>query len=159
VEIASAIRTLTAAAISQLGLVRLIKILGITLLVLPLASQATVPGHQVLGKWKFTAIADFAELTSLSEGEAQRLLGRVVIIKKDGSDFDGYRCAPASFTSERVVPSLYLRKDAGIDNSKLKLPNGVTVVDIGCANVYAISPRRVIIDWRGWFFKAIRVDD
>lgn len=122
-----------------------------------LPSKAAQPGHEVIGKWKFTSALDFTEPSSLDEKEAQQLLGRVMTIKKDGVRFGDRFCGPPGFETKRVEPNLYLQREAGIDASKLGLPNPVTVIDISCTQVFIKKKNRVVIFWKGFFFEAAKV--
>lgn len=124
----------------------------------PVLSQAVQSGSPVIGDWKFIAILDSVDITAIDEKGAQRLLGKIMTIRKDGARFDNYKCHTTDFDTERVEPNLYLQKEGGIDNSKLRLPKPVTVVDISCATVFVKNRNRVVITWDGWFFEATRVN-
>jgi hypothetical protein len=114
-------------------------------------------GRQALGEWRLTRALDASDITALDELEAQQLLGSVVAIHRNGVHIDGRNCDAPSLRAERVVPSLYLREHAHADAAKLGLPNPVTVVDLGCTQVFLKNPRRLVIHWRGWFFDALKV--
>lgn len=123
----------------------------------PMLCHAGHPGDEVIGKWKFSGILDLAEMTSLDEKGARKLVGRVMTIRKDGTRFDGEVCQPPDFETKRVEPNLYLQKEAGVGNTKLRLPNPVTVVDISCTQVYIKKRNRAVIFWNGFFFDAVKV--
>jgi hypothetical protein len=123
----------------------------------PMLCQAAQRGQEIIGRWKFTEVVDLAEMASIDENGARRLLGHIMTIGKDGARFDGEVCQPPDFATKRVEPNLYLQREAGVDNSKLRLPNPVTVVDISCTQVYLRKPNRAVIFWNGFFFDAVRV--
>lgn len=124
----------------------------------PLLCQAAQPGREVIGRWKFTAVLDLAEMASMDEKGARQLLGHVIAIRKQGARFDNEVCQPPAFETKRVEPNIYLKQEAGVDNSKLRLPNPVTVVDISCTQVYVRRPDHAVIFWNGFFFEAVRVN-
>lgn len=122
------------------------------------SSQAAQPGHEAIGKWKFTSVLDGVEIASIDEKQAQQLLGRVMTIRKEGTRFGAEKCGAASFETKRVEPNMYLRREAQISAAKLHLPNPVTVVDIGCTQVFIKQPNEAVIFWDGFFFGAVRVN-
>jgi hypothetical protein len=121
-----------------------------------LSSAADKHEHAVTGQWKLTAALDGAEITSLDEHEAQRLIGRVFTIRKDKVQFGSRVCGPSEFEAARVEPGLFLREQFHASAEKLGLPNPVTVVDLSCTTVFIKNPNRLVIAWDGWFFDAIR---
>ncbi len=78
-------------------------------------------------------------------------------IRKDGARFGDYKCQPPNFETKSVEPNLYLQEQAGIDNSKIRLPNPVTVIDISCTQILIKKPDRAVIFWDGFFFEAVKV--
>ena len=121
-----------------------------------LAAQAVQPGQEVIGEWKLTSVLDGVGITSIDENQAKRLLGKVMTIQKDGTRFGTERCGAPSFDSKRVEPDQYLRQEAHISAAKLRLPNPVTVVDIGCTQVFVKKTDEAVIFWDGFFFNAKR---
>lgn len=112
----------------------------------------------IIGKWRLTKALDSADISSLDDQEAQRLVGRVFTISKKtvkvGNVDD---CLPPAFDATIVEPSLYVRKWAHASAENLGLPNPVTVVDLGCTNAFIKSPKRIVVFWKGWFFDAKRM--
>lgn len=111
----------------------------------------------VQGQWRFIAALDGADIASLDEMEARRLIGHVFLISKAQVKFDERDCGPTGFEAYRVEPSLFLRNEFRASADKLGLPNPVTVVDLNCTSVFIKKPGRLVIAWRGWFFEAARV--
>jgi len=120
------------------------------------AALAVESNSSVIGDWRLVKVLDSVDITSLDDKGASSLLGKLIKIRKDGARFESYKCQPPDLESTRVVPDLYLRKEAGIDNSRLKLPNPVTVFDISRATVFVKSRDRVVLTWDGYFFQAER---
>ncbi|MDQ2821987.1 MAG: hypothetical protein M3Y65_16605 [Pseudomonadota bacterium] len=124
------------------------------------AAPATASDYQELGaigKWKLTAALDGADITSLDEHEARQLLGRVFTISKDHVRFGKRDCGAPELTAKLVEPSHYLRQEAHASAELLKLPNPVTVVELGCTIAFIKNPHTIVLLWKGWFFDAKRV--
>lgn len=131
---------------------------AIALAILPaLPAHATDEAHNVLGRWRFTAALDAAEIASLDEHEAAALVGKVFTISKKRVAFGSRNCGAPELDVERVEPNLYLREQAHASGKNLGLPNPVSVVDLGCTIAFVKSPNKLVIFWKGWFFDAIRV--
>lgn len=113
--------------------------------------------HSISGKWRFTAALDAAEVSSLDEREAQRLIGHTFTISKEKVRFEERDCGPTEFEAESVEPRLHLREAFRANADKLKLPNPVTVVNLSCTSVFIKKPDKLVIAWKGWFFDAVRV--
>ncbi|WP_156885681.1 hypothetical protein [Massilia niastensis] len=122
-----------------------------------MSSQAAQSGHEVIGDWKFTSVLEGVEITSIDERQAKQLLGQVMAIRKEGVRFGDQQCGAPSFESKRVEPNMYVRREAQISARKLRLPNPVTVVDIGCTQVFIKQPNQAVIFWDGFFFGAARI--
>lgn len=118
---------------------------------------AVQPEPEVIGQWKFIAVLDGVDITSIDEVQAKQLLGRVMTISKEGTRFGDQTCGAPSFNSKRVEPNAYLLQEAQISATKLNLPNPVTVVDIGCTQVFVKAPGQAVIFWDGFFFSADRI--
>lgn len=122
------------------------------------AVQAKQPGHEVIGDWKFTAVLDGVDITSIDEKQAKGMLGQIMTIKTEGIRFGDEKCGAPSFESKRVEPRAYVLQEARIQATKLGLPNPVTVVDIGCTQVFIKKANQAVIFWDGFFFNARKVN-
>lgn len=120
-------------------------------------SQAAERDGSVIGDWRLIKVLDSVDVTSLDDEGANKLLGKVMMIRKDGARFENYKCQAPDFEGARVEPNMYLEKEGGIDNSKLKLPTPVIVFDISCAIVFVKNRNHVVVTWGGYFFEAERV--
>lgn len=119
--------------------------------------HAAQPGQEVIGQWKFTSVLDGVEITSIDEKQAKQLLGQVMTIRKDGTRFGTESCGTPSFESKQVETNVYVLQEAQISATKLGLPNSVTVVDIGCTQVFIKKPDHAVIFWDGFFFSAQKI--
>jgi hypothetical protein len=125
--------------------------------VLAFPAHAADVAPNVMGRWRFTAALDGAEITSLDEREAAALVGQVFTISKRRIAFGSRDCGAPELAVERVEPNLYLREQAHASGAKLGLPNPVTVVDLGCTIAFVKNPDKLVIFWKGWFFDAVRL--
>lgn len=123
----------------------------------PAASHATDYERLLTGRWQLTAALDGAQITSLDETEAARLVGRVVTIRRESVKFGDRKCGPSAFEAERVEPRLYLPKQFHASAEKLGLPSPVTAIDLSCTTVFIKNANRLVIFWDGWFFDAVKL--
>jgi hypothetical protein len=133
-------------------------IAALALAALP-AWSATADHYEqaVVGKWRLTAALDGADVTSLDEKEAQRLVGRVFTIRKDAVTFGDRKCGPSEFEAESVEPRMFVREQFHADAEKLHLPSPVMVIDLSCTSVFIKNATTLVIAWKGWFFDAVRI--
>jgi hypothetical protein len=113
--------------------------------------------RSVSGTWRVTSALDAADVSSLDERDARRLIGHVFTISREKVKFEERDCGPTEFQAESVEPRLHLREEFRASADKLNLPNPVTVVDLSCTSVFIRTPDRLVIAWKGWFFDAVRV--
>lgn len=132
-------------------------IFALLLTIAPLAQGTDSIDRRISGQWKFIAALDGAEIVSLDEHEAQKLIGHIFFISKREVKFDDRDCGETEFAAQKVEPNLHLRKAFHADAEKLGLPNPVTVVDLNCTSVFIKGANRLVIAWQGWFFEAVRV--
>ena len=78
-------------------------------------------------------------------------------IQKEGIRFGTENCGAPTFDSKRVEPSQYVRDEAHISVTNLRLPNPVTVVDVGCTRVFIKKADEAVIFWDGFFFGAKKI--
>lgn len=121
------------------------------------ANAADSTQQNVIGQWKLTAALDSADITSLDDYEAQKLLGRTLTINKKHLKFGERTCTSPDFSAKVVEPSLYLREHYHASASQLGLPNPVTIVHLECTSAFIKNRNRLVIFWQGWFFDAVRI--
>jgi hypothetical protein len=110
-----------------------------------------------LGKWKLTRALDSADITSLDDREAKRLIGRTFIIDEDHVRFGKRDCGAPELSAKIVEPTWFLREQVRATNIDLALPNPVTVVNLACTFAFVKDEHHMIMFWKGWFFDAKRV--
>ena len=119
--------------------------------------EAAQPGSSAIGDWKFTAVLDNVEITSIDDDEAKKFLGRIMKIRRNGTKFGDQTCGAPSLETERVEPNIYVLREAKISARKLFLPNPVDVIDIGCTHVFIKKRDKAVIFWDGFFFGAVKI--
>lgn len=132
-------------------------VLSLTSLSTVSARAAENQDRRVIGNWRVTSALDHSEITAPDEREAQQLVGEIITISPDSVRFGTHKCLPPDLAAERVEPRLYLREQAHASASKLRLPNPVTVVNLGCTIAFVKNRNHLVIHWDGWFFDAARV--
>lgn len=125
---------------------------------MPFSSHCGVADNSslIMGDWQLIQVLDSVAITALDDKGARALLGKTIRIRPDGAIFGKEKCQPADLEAVDVEPNLYLASEAGIDNTKLKLPNPVTVFDISCATVFVRNRDHMVVTWGGYFFDAVR---
>ena len=123
----------------------------------PLVARSATDEQVVTGTWRLTAAVDGADISSLDEHQARRLLGKRFIITHEKIQFGKETCPEPSFEAKSVEPRLYVREEFRADAMNLKLPNPATVVNLGCTAAFIKTPDKLLIFWGGWFFDAVRV--
>lgn len=134
----------------------------LAVLTVALAMVQTAPANaegrdkSVIGKWRLTAVLDSSEISALDDAQAQKRVGQVLSIGADrvqlGKDF----CEAPSFEATRAETDEYLYRHARATGDNLGLPNPVTVVNLGCMDVYQ-KPPKLVVHWQGVFFEAVRL--
>ena len=130
---------------------------AIVALSLAVSAHAATDADAILGRWRFTAALDAADIASLDEHEAAALIGKVFTISRQRVTFGSRDCGAPELQVERVEPDEYLREQAHASGENLRLPNPVTVVDLGCTIAFIKGKNRLVIFWKGWFFDATRL--
>ena len=128
-----------------------------TLFSAPPAHAAENKDLRVIGQWRLTAALDHSEIAAMDEQEAGQFVGKVMMISQDSVRFGTRKCLPPALDTTYVQPKLYLRKQAHADASKLRLPDPVTVVNLGCTIAFVKNTNHLVIHWDGWFFDAARI--
>lgn len=123
----------------------------------PLAAQAAQPKNaDVLGTWTLTRVLDSAEITSMDDREAARLVGKTVVIRPDKILMVGEDCDEADFERHREPAAKYVRENYHAPVGRLGLPDTITVVNLGCTEALLKSKNTIVVFWDGFFYDAIR---
>lgn len=113
----------------------------------------------IFGVWKIVAVLDSADLSGMSDSKARSMVGKPVTIKSDRFEFNGMTCK--SPTYERTVEDTarHLREKGHVSSVNLHLPNPVTVVNATCTFIYLKRKGRIVVQWDGVYFDAVRQNE
>lgn len=125
-------------------------------LVTPHARAAEQHDTSVIGQWRLTAVLDSAEVSGLDDDEARKLVGTVLKISRDSVQLGAQVCDQPDFEVISGDRDEYLKRRAHARPEKLGLPNPITSVHINCAYVYKKTHNRLVLNWQGVFFDAVR---
>jgi hypothetical protein len=121
------------------------------------ASGVPATGNaDIYGRWRIVKVLDYADITSITEKQAQALVGKVVIVGKDKFVFGRETCdAP---TYERTVEDTAktMREKGHVSSVNMGLPDPVTVIDAGCTDIFLKRPNLIVVHWNGFYFDAVR---
>ena len=122
-----------------------------------LASDTREPGRDtsIIGEWEIKSVLDYATI-SVGKDQARPLIGKDLIISKEKIELGNRVCSESNFLAESVETDIELRENARTSNDRLRLPNPVTFVELGCAYAYIRDKNRIVLAWNGIFFDAVR---
>lgn len=81
---------------------------------------------------------------------------RVLKISKNDVQIGSQACGSPDFEVISGDRDEYFKRRVHASAEKLGLPDSVTSVHINCAYVYKKSPDRLVLNWQGVFFDAVR---
>jgi hypothetical protein len=110
----------------------------------------------ILGIWKLTKVLDSAEISSMDDKEAARLVGKTLIVNSDKVSMAGEVCHDPGFERHQEPAAKYVRENYHAPVGRLGLPDTVTVVDLHCTEVLIKSSNKVVVFWGGFFYAAER---
>lgn len=134
-------------------------LLALTLAVLasPSAHATESKNADVLGVWSLTRVLDSAEITSMDDKEAARLVGKRLVIRPDKVVVVGEDCDEADFERHREPAAKYVRENYHAPVGRLGLPDTVTVVNLGCTEALLKGKNRIVVFWDGFFYEATKI--
>lgn len=124
---------------------------------------ACIPAHardendDIYGKWKIKALIGGGAISSRSQSEVDKIIGKFATISREQFNFNGQTCVPNYQRSQEETVQHF---DAGwrADVSDIPFPNPVTIIDTGCTTfLYPIRKDHLMIADDGDFFEAVRV--
>lgn len=118
----------------------------------------------ILGTWRVQTLLDTARIMSSSPVKAHRLIGKKIVITASDLRAINENCInPVYSIREEKTNEFFPSIDGYLMSPvKLHLPEVVTAVDVDCDNSIGISSfymggdDRVVFDWNGYFFEALR---
>jgi hypothetical protein len=126
-----------------------------TVIQLPKSANAAPPENaDVLGIWTLTRILDSAEITSMSDREAARLVGKTLIVQPDNVVIVGETCGGSDFERHREPAARYVRENYHAPVGRLGLRDTITVVNLGCTEALLKGKNKMVVFWNGFFYDA-----
>ena len=127
------------------------------------ATQSTPSLEQYAGDWTITKILGSGDMT-VSEAEARKPLGKLLVIGEKTASFAGDQCAPRSAKVSRVTGQQAdaILRDAKAQRSYIHLgADSLEVspiyIDDGCVTAFVTKHGRlVVLGYTGYFYEAIR---
>ena len=123
-------------------------------------AQAVEP--ELMGHWKVIKTVDAQESTSISSDDADKLVGKDMVITATRITFEAEACISPVFKRSQHPTSSFFRREYKMDPSKLRLPNPVVEVAVQCNQpspisfIYIQGRRHIIFYWRGFFLRALK---
>lgn len=115
-----------------------------------------VANTDIYGRWKIARILDYADISALSEQQARKLLGKTIVVAKDKLVIGGETCDAPSYERTIEDTAKTMREKGHVSSANMGLPEQVTVIDAGCTVIFLKAPDRIVIQWRGFYFDAVR---
>lgn len=110
----------------------------------------------IYGRWKVAKVLDFADITAMSERDAKKLVGKMLIVAKDKLVFDGETCDAPSYERTVEDTAKTMRENGHVSSVNMGLHEQVTVIDAGCTDLFLKGKDRIIIHWRGFYLDAVK---
>ncbi|QBE65726.1 hypothetical protein [Pseudoduganella lutea] len=114
--------------------------------------------RSVIGTWQLVSVLDFATIASLDAAETKTLLGKFLTISETAVRVGEELCSQPEFWAERVIPEPHMQEKLHSSAQRLHLPTPVTMVELGCTDVYIRNPGQLVLLWGGAMFDAVRID-
>lgn len=121
-------------------------------------AQAKQPGKDtdILGTWTLTKVLDSADVASMTDEQAAALVGKTMVVRRDGVVVDGEPCREPELTRHREDAAKYMREGYHARVGYLGLPDTVTVIDLDCTEAFLKSRGKIVVFWGGYFFDAVK---
>jgi hypothetical protein len=122
------------------------------------SAQAANPDKDadILGTWTLTKVLDSADVASLSDEQAAALVGKIMLVKRNGVVFNGEPCREPELTRHREDAAKYMREGYHARVGYLGLPDTITVIDLDCTEAVLKGKGKIVVFWSGYFFDAMR---
>jgi hypothetical protein len=122
------------------------------------AAQATPSGKDadILGTWTLAKVLDSADIASLTDEQAAALVGKTMVVRRDGVVVDGEPCREPELTRHREDAAKYMREGYHARVGYLGLPDTITVIDLDCTEAFLKSRGKIVVFWQGYFFDAMK---
>jgi hypothetical protein len=110
----------------------------------------------ILGTWTLTKVLDSADISSMTDEQAAAMLGKIMVVRRDGVVFDGEPCREPELVRHREDAAKYMREGYHARVGYLGLPETVTVIDLDCTEAILKGKGKIVVFWSGYFFDAMK---
>ncbi len=117
--------------------------------------------EDIYGKWVIKAEIGMGAVTSLSDQQARRIIGKPLLISAEKFEFNGRTCTNPRYerSQEETVSHFDMAWRADVKKDiDIPLPNPIISVDAECNYLYVIGKDRLMIAEENVFFEAVRVN-
>jgi hypothetical protein len=131
-----------------------------TLYLCLVTAHASDPSADVLGKWKIVQhVSPDGAISSLSQRDVERLIGKQVIATSDMFEFNGRRCAHPAYKRSEDDTADYFYREWRVNSAEMPIGARVAIVENRCEDniLYPTSKDHMIVEEDGLFFEAVRV--
>jgi hypothetical protein len=110
----------------------------------------------ILGTWTLAKVLDSADIASLTDEQAAALVGKTMVVRRDGVMVDGEPCREPELTRHREDAAKYMREGYHARVGYLGLPDTITVIDLDCTEAFLKGRGKIVVFWQGYFFDATK---
>ena len=124
-------------------------------------ASASVHAHDVnadiYGTWKIKALIGGGAVSSRSQYQVEKIIGKLAIISAGRFEFNGQTCMYPTYQRSKEETVSHFDRDWRSDVSDIPFPNPVTIIETECVFLYPIRKDHLMIADSGDFFEAVRV--
>lgn len=119
-------------------------------------AEQTGPNADIYGTWRLSKVLDSADISAMSDRQAQAMIGTEVVIAKDKFKIGNRTCRQPTYKRgvEDLVKSF--REQGHVSSANMGLPDPVTAIDARCTHFYLKPPGRIVVHWDGFYFDAVK---
>jgi hypothetical protein len=119
--------------------------------------HAQDPNADIYGKWKIKALIGGGAVSSRSQRQVEKIIGKFAIISAERFEFNGKTCMYPNYQRSKEETVSHFDRDWRTDVSDIPFPNPVTIIETGFVFLYPIRKDHLMIAEDGDFFEAVRV--
>jgi hypothetical protein len=110
----------------------------------------------IFGTWTLTKILDSADVASINDKQAAKLIGKTMVVRRDAVLFNGEPCRAPDLTRHHEPAAKYVREGYHARVGHLGLPENITVIDLDCTEAFVKGKGEIVVFWEGYFFDAVK---
>jgi uncharacterized membrane protein len=110
---------------------------------------------QLYGQWQVVTVAGASPVTTMDGEAVSRLAGQTLYLSAQKLQFAGQTCSSTYETSTETVSEF--TQEYRVDPAAMNLPDRITQVDGGCADLFPQRSNQLLFTWGGYFLEANKV--